>query len=82
MAAFILNPYDGDIGLSTKEGRKLYDTGCTGVKKEQIFGGSNEKFSNFLKLIEHRMNELHMMEALAVSVAWDAAIAALQNPSK
>eukprot|EP00957_Ditylum_brightwellii_P109397 8344426-Ditylum_brightwellii.AAC.1 len=43
MATFILNQYDGDIDLSNKEGRKLYNAGCTGVKKGQKFDGSKER---------------------------------------
>eukprot|EP00957_Ditylum_brightwellii_P095266 7256442-Ditylum_brightwellii.AAC.1 len=37
MATFVLNSYDGDIDLSNKEGRKLYDAGSTGVEKEHRF---------------------------------------------
>eukprot|EP00957_Ditylum_brightwellii_P010013 755663-Ditylum_brightwellii.AAC.1 len=43
MANFILSPYNGVIDLSNKKGRKLYDTGCTDVKKEQRFDGLKEK---------------------------------------
>eukprot|EP00957_Ditylum_brightwellii_P013434 1014199-Ditylum_brightwellii.AAC.1 len=82
MATFILNPYDGDIDLSNKEGRKLYNTGCTGVEKEQRFDGSKEKFSDFQKLIGHQMNDLRMMEVLDVAVAWDAATPASRNPNE
>eukprot|EP00957_Ditylum_brightwellii_P106423 8119336-Ditylum_brightwellii.AAC.1 len=82
MATFILNPYNGDINLSNKEERKLYNTGCTGVKKEQRFDRSKERFSDFQKLIGHQMNNLCMMEILDVTVAWDAATTAPQNLNK
>eukprot|EP00957_Ditylum_brightwellii_P009215 697407-Ditylum_brightwellii.AAC.1 len=82
MATFILNPYDGDIDLSNKEGRKLYNAGCTGVKKEQRFDGSKERFSDFQKMIRHQMNNLCMMDVMNVAVAWDATTPAPQNPSK
>eukprot|EP00957_Ditylum_brightwellii_P047276 3591401-Ditylum_brightwellii.AAC.1 len=82
MATFILNPYDTDIDLSNKEGRKLYDAWCTGVEKEQRFDGSKERFSNFQKMIGHQMNNLCMMDVLDVAVAWDATTPAPQNPSE
>eukprot|EP00957_Ditylum_brightwellii_P161745 12315189-Ditylum_brightwellii.AAC.1 len=81
MATFILNWYDRDINLSNKEGRKLYSAGCTGVKKEQRFDGSKERFSDFQKMIGHQMNDLCMMDVLDVTVAWDATTPALRNPS-
>eukprot|EP00957_Ditylum_brightwellii_P206469 15348556-Ditylum_brightwellii.AAC.1 len=44
------------------------------VEKEQRSNRLKEKFSDFLKIIGHRMKDFQMMEILNVSVSWDMAM--------
>ena len=58
MAAFILNPYDQKLDLTTREHLKLYTDGCEGLEKDVRFDGKREHYQEFVKLVGARMERI------------------------
>ena len=71
MAPFIINPYDQVLDLTKKEHLKLYMDGCEGLEKDLRFDGKREKYDSFIKLMEKKMTQTRVMDALEVSISWD-----------
>ena len=71
MSAFLLNPYDGDLDLSNKDDRKLYQDACKGLAKENLFDGKKQNFQDFAKLLEVDFKKTRVMEALEISTKWN-----------
>ena len=71
MSKFLLNPYDAVLDLADKDDRKLFQEGCKGLQKEDIFDGKKLNYSNFVKLIERDFTSTRTMEALEVSTTWN-----------
>ena len=67
MSKFLLNPYDAVLDLADKDDMKLFQEGCKGLQKEDIFDGKKQNYSNFVKLIERDFTSTRTMEALEVS---------------
>ena len=72
MAAFLLNPYDGNLDLSDKGDRKLYADACKGLPESNRFDGKRENYKNFVKLIEKDFKKTRVMEVLEIGVEWDS----------
>ena len=45
---FCINPYDVVLNSSDKDDRKVYLDGCKGLKDDDLFDGSKEKYKDFL----------------------------------
>ena len=71
MSTFLLNPYDGDLDLTDKGDRRLYQDACKGLAEANRFDGRRENYKNFVKLIEKDFKKTRVMEALEIGVDWD-----------
>ena len=77
---FLLNPYDKELDISTKEGLQLYGTAKKGLEKEDRFDGTKEKYSKFVKLMDKAYKTYRMKNILKVPTSWEAGVPA--NPTK
>ena len=64
MPTFMFNPYDGDLNLSDKDDRTLYQDACKGLPDDNKFDGMKEKYGDFVKLIQRDFLKTRMMETL------------------
>ena len=67
----MLNPYDGDLNLTDKDDRKLYQDACKGLPEANKFDGKRENYKDFVKLIEKDFKRTRVMEVLEIGVDWD-----------
>ena len=77
---FLLNPYDKELDISTKEGLQLYGIAKKGLEKEDRFDGTKEKYSKFVKLMGKAFKTYRMKNILKVPTSWEAGVPA--NPTK
>ena len=70
MAPFFINPYDQALDLTKKEHLKLFMDGCAALEKDLRFDGKKENYDNFVKLMEKKMAQTSVIEALESSVTW------------
>eukprot|EP00957_Ditylum_brightwellii_P117591 8968128-Ditylum_brightwellii.AAC.1 len=78
--SFILNPYNNTLDLSDKDDRKLFLTGSKGLETAQRFDGEKESFSDFAKLVGHRIKNVILAEVLEITTEWDALTVTLRPP--
>ena len=45
--------------------------GCKGLKDDNLFEGSKEKYNNFVKLIKKPMEDVRVMNTLMMPTKWD-----------
>ena len=79
MPTFLLNPYDGDLDLTNKDDRKLFQDACKGLEKENLFDGKKQNFQDFAKLLEVGLKKTRVMEALAICTEWDETASAEED---
>ena len=77
---FLLNPYDKELDLGTKEGLQLYGATKKGLEKEVRYDGTKEKYSVFMKLMGKAFKTFRLMDILKVQTEWEAT--KLANPVK
>eukprot|EP00957_Ditylum_brightwellii_P138367 10546494-Ditylum_brightwellii.AAC.1 len=58
----------------------MFEIGTKGLEESQQFNGKKETFNNFTKLIDHKMKDIQVLEALDVAVELDDP--ALSNTTK
>jgi len=63
---FLLNPYDKELDLGTKEGLQLYGAAKKGLEKEVRYDGTKEKYSVFMKLMGKAFKTFRLMDILKV----------------
>ena len=78
--AFLLNPYNKELDLGTKEGLQLYGTAKKGLEKEVRYDGTNEKYPVFTKVMGNAFKTFRLMDILKVPTEWEATKSA--NPIK
>ena len=72
MATFLLNPFQGDINLSQKEDKKLFERGSEGLKREEDkFNGDRKKYAPFMKLLKVAVESIKVMECMIISTGYD-----------
>ena len=77
---FLLNPYDKELDLRTKEGLQLYGAAKKGLGKEVRYDGTKEKYSVFMKLMGKAFKTFRLMDILKVPPEWESTKPA--NPVK
>ena len=77
---FLLNPYNKELDLGTKEGLQLYGTAKKGLEKEVRYDGTNEKYPVFTKVMGNAFKTFRLMDILKVPTEWEATKSA--NPIK
>ena len=79
--AFILNPYEADINLNTKEDRKLFKEGCAGLAEDDKFKGDRKSYTKFFKLLRVAIEAIKAFEVLTIGATFDSATAAPRAPA-
>ena len=77
---FLLNPYDKELDLGTKEGSQLYGAVKKGLEKEVRYDGTKEKYSYFTKLMGKAFKTFRLTDILKVPTEWEGTKPA--NPIK
>ena len=68
--AFILNPYDATLNLADRDGKKLIDNRCKGLKVEYTFDGQKGNYTEIVKLVEKYLEDIRVMCVFEVATVW------------
>ena len=63
---FLLNPYDKELDIGTKEGLQLYGAAKKVLEKEVRYDGTKEKYSVFMKLMGKAFKTFRLMDIIKV----------------